>query len=338
MKSMKTERPGFDGARALMVIHLVLVLLIPFMFTQMGGCQGEEDTVPLNLGPAMSVAEIDKAIAEPLKDTSPLSIQLGEGFIFSETQELGVGGAFAVISDTSQTVIERTESASEILMTLIEHKQVYSNGNVQKTSTEIPLRIDKAPAVPAALTTDISQAAALMFGPVSELPSLDRMIASPAVDRQPTASAAASKKLRPEVESLFRERSPRALIAAIHARSLKAAGLSSDTVATLSDSVTYHGLKTSMLFEAPPELVKKRPNCAGLPDCKLRVYRIEFDMVFWDKGKPDRVHWALAMSPDAPYLAGLLNKCVTGLAPIGGNQGEILVKQCMPVIDFRFTN
>lgn len=331
----KSTREGFDGARALMIIHLVLVLLIPFLFTQMGGCQGQEDTVPLNLGPAISAEEVDKAIGEPLKDATPLSIQLGEGFIYSETQELGVGGAYAIISDTSQTVIERTESATEILMTLIEHKQVYSNGNVQKTSTEIPLRIDKTAAAVSSKSGPSGDAALLMFGPGRELPSIERMAASAPEERsKPTATAA---KFRPEIESLFRERSPHALLSALRTRVVRASA-HSGAVSTMSDSVTYHGLKKYLTVEAPPELVRKRENCAGLTDCKLRVYNIEFDMVFWDKGKPDRVHWNLAMSPDAPYLAGLLNKCVTGLAPLGGNQGEILVKQCMPVVDFRFTN
>jgi hypothetical protein len=336
VKILKTKRARFDGARALMIIHLVLVLLIPFMFTQMGGCQGEEDMVPLNLGPEISAEEIDKAIGEPLKDATPLSIKLGEGFIYSETQELGVGGAFAVISDTSQTVIERTESSTEILMTLIEHKQVYSNGNVQKTSTEIPLRIDKTAAVnqasaSSASASPLADSTLLMFGPRRELPSFNRMTAA-------AASLPSMAKFRPEIESVFRERSPHALLAALRSRGLKAQNATGETVSTRAESVTYHGLKAYMTVEAPPELVRKRENCAGLPDCKLRVYNIEFDMVFWDKGKPDRVHWNLAMSPDAPYLAGLLNKCVTGLAPLGGNQGEILVKQCMPVVDFRFTN
>jgi hypothetical protein len=349
VKSLKSKRAGFDGARALMIIHLVLVLLIPFMFTQMGGCQGEEDMVPLNLGPAISAEEIDKAIGEPLKDATPLSIKLGEGFIYSETQELGVGGAYAVISDTSQTVIERTESSTEILMTLIEHKQVYSNGNVQKTSTEIPLRIDKSAAINTATAnylsdSNFSDSTLLMFGPPRELPALDRMTASETsaskLSLATTADAPISStaKFRPEIESVFRERSPHALLLALRSRVLKSQNATGESVSTMAESVTYHGLKTYMRLEAPPELVRKRENCAGLPDCKLRVYNIEFDMVFWDKGKPDRVHWNLAMSPDAPYLAGLLNKCVTGLAPLGGRQGEILVKQCMPVVDFRFTN
>ena len=263
LKMLKTSRGGFDGARALMIIHLVLVLLIPFLFTQMGGCQGQEDTVPLNLGPAISAEEIDKAIGEPLKDATPLSIQLGEGFIYSETQELGVGGAYAVISDTSQTVIERTESATEILMTLIEHKQVYSNGNVQKTSTEIPLRIDKTAALQASNVEPEADATLLMFGPGRELPSLERMVA----EATPTTSVNSSgAKLRPEIQSLFRERSPHALLSALRARILKAQSTNGEAVSTMAETVTYHGLKTSMTIEAPPELVQKRENCAGLPD------------------------------------------------------------------------
>lgn len=299
-----------------MMIHLVLVLLIPFLFTQMGGCQGEKETVPLNLGPEVDPAAIDAAIAAPLQSTTPLSIKLGEGFVVSETQELGgIAGSYAVLSDTSQTVIERTETSSEILMTIIEHKQTYSNGNVQKTSTEIPVRIEK------------TGTEALLFGPESVLPRMDsgQMATSPL------------PSFRKEIQDLLKSNSPQILLSQLrkHTEQMKLG-----EVATLSGTtkVTYHGLKSKVALEAPPTMVQKRENCAGLPNCQLQVHRISFDMVFWENGRPDRVHWEFALSPEAPYLASVLDKCVTGLVALGGNQGEILVRQCMPVIDFRFTN
>lgn len=307
-----------------MVIHLVLVLLIPFLFTQMGGCQGEKETVPLNLGPEVDPATIDAAIAAPLQSTTPLSIKLGEGFVVSETQELGgIAGSYAVLSDTSQTVIERTETSSEVLMTIIEHKQTYSNGNVQKTSTEIPVRIEKIG------TT------ALLFGPESVLPRMGTATENQQASEQ--ISRSFLPKFRKEVEDLLKTNSPQILQSLLRKHSEQTKPVE---VTTLSGTtkVTYHGLKSKVALEAPPMMVQKRENCAGLPNCQLQVHRISFDMVFWENGRPDRVHWEFALSPEAPYLASVLDKCVTGLVSLGGNQGEILVRQCIPVIDFRFTN
>lgn len=319
MKLIKMNRAKkFDGVRALMIIHLVLVLLLPFMFTQMGGCQGEKDTLPLNLGPEVTATALDDAITKPLATTNPTSIQLGEAFVVSETQELGAGTSYAVLSDTVQSVIERTENTAEILLTVIETKQKYVNGDVQKTSTEIPYRIEKAPPP----------------SPVSVVAKADA----------PTPIDATSK-LRPEVLEMLHERTPLGVLSVIRKReiaSVAAKDAAKDVadaqsgVQTLSDRVTYHGLKVSVGKESPPELVQKAPNCLGIPDCKLTVHRVSFDMVFWKADKPDRVHWDLVMSPDAPYLAAMLNKCVTGLAKLGGNQGDILVRQCLPVVNFRY--
>jgi hypothetical protein len=307
--------------RSLMMIHIVLVLLIPFLFTQMGGCQAEKETLPLNLGPEIDPSAIDAALATPLKSTTPLAIKLGEGFVLSETQELGgVSGSYNVISDRSQTVVERSETATEILMTIIEHKQTYSNGKVQKTSTEIPVRVEKTAQV------------ALMLGPESALPRLDESEASNTGTNNPQ-----SIRFREEIRELLSSRSPQILRSLLQARSDQN---DSTDVTTLSEKtkVTYHGLKSSVTFEPPPALVQKRENCAGLSNCRLQVHRISFDMVFWENGQPDRVHWEFKLSPDAPYLASVLDKCVTGLVALGGNQGEVLVRQCMPVVDFRFTN
>lgn len=288
----------FNGSRALMVVHLVLVLLLPFMLTQMSGCQGDKEVLPLNLGPEVTAEAIDEAVGEPLADTDPASIALGEAYVVSETQELGGGAAFAVLSDTSQTVIEREETASEILFTVVEHKQRYINGEVQKTSTEIPFRIEKANAI------------------------LNRTSAE--------VESTAMYTLRSEVQSMLRARTSRELLQSL--RDSKA----TLTTAASNVRVTYHGLKVSVVKQAPPALVQQQPNCLGIPNCQITVHHVSFDMVFWEDGKPDRVHWDLKMSPEVPYLAGMLDKCVTGLATLSGDQGNILVKQCLPVVFFRY--
>lgn len=309
MKNSRTSK--FDGVRAVMILQLVIILLVPFLFTQMGGCQGEKETYPVNLGPEAKAEDLDAALSAPLAGTDPTSIKLGEGYVVSATQELGAGAAFTVLADTSQTVIERTENAQEILLTVIEHKQTYLNGKVQKTSTEIPYRIEK----PTAASSGAS------------LTTPDKPEGS-----DPTA------KFRPEVQQMLRERSPTALISSIRSRMVANEAMQAQSgISPSAAHVTYNGLKVSVAKESPPPAVQQADNCMGIPDCKITVHRVSFDMVFWDdNGQPDRVHWDLAMSPEVPFLASMLNKCVTGLASLSGSQGNILVKQCLPVVFFRY--
>lgn len=147
-----------------------------------------------------------------------------------------------------------------------------------------------------------------------------------------------SLKMRPIVTDVLRDPSPEALVRAVRTLSSE----NGDTTVNASagdgtnERVTYHNLKTSVKYEKPPALVASQPNCLGIPNCEIKVHRVEFDMVFWEAGQPDRVHWEMAMSPDAPYLAAILDKCVTGLAGIGTGQSKILVKQCKPVLNFRY--
>lgn len=306
---MKISPPAkFDSVRALVVIHLLLALMLPFLFTQFGGCQGQDYIQPVELGPEVSATELDDALSKPLAGTTPTSIQLGEAYVISETQAIADGSAGMVLSDTAQSVIERTENANEILLTVIENKQIYVNGEVRKTTTEIPIRIEKAPPE----TGPAAMAEKLMFGPVEN----DHSAESP---------------LRSEVVQLLRDRSPEALLG-----KLRAAAASKGDVSTADSSVTYHGLKVAVAMEPPPPLVAQQAGCQGIPNCRIEVHRVSFDMVFWDGGRPDRVHWDLVMSPQVPYLASILNKCITGLAGTGENQPKILIKQCIPVVNFRY--
>ena len=307
------RQKSFNGVRAFMLIQLVLVLLLPFLFTQTGGCQGQDDTLPLNLGTEVTAKQLDEAISKPLDGTTPESIKLGEAFVVSETQELGAGAAFAIISDTAQSVIERRESATEILLTVIESKQKYTNGEVQKTSTEIPYRIEKA-AKPA-----------VAVSPKDEVPA------------QVPALGTSPENFRPEVEAMLRDVAPLAFVNAIRQReSAKVAMEVKSGVETFAERVTYHGLKVVISKDSPPLAVQQAPNCLGIPNCKITVHHVNFDMVFWKGDKPERIHWELAMSPETPYLAAMVNKCVSGLSKLADNQGDILVRQCLSVINFRY--
>lgn len=316
MKIIRQKK--FNGVRALMLIQLVLVLLLPFLFTQTGGCQGQDDTLPLNLGAEVSPRQLDAAISKPLEKSDPVSIKLGEAFVVSETQELGAGAAFAIVSDTAQSVIERIENTAEIFLTVIETKQKYINGDVQKSSTEIPYRIEKAAKPASPVTTNATPNATDNVG---------------------------AANFRPEVESMLRNVAPMSFLNAIREREARQndqknapqnAINAKNGVDIFAEKVTYHGLKVVVSQDNPPPAVQQARSCLGIPNCKITVHHIDFDMVFWHGDKPERVHWELALSPDAPYLAAMMNKCVSGLAKLADNQGDILVRQCLPVINFRY--
>ncbi|MDX9731132.1 MAG: hypothetical protein RBT63_05120 [Bdellovibrionales bacterium] len=319
---------GFNRTRAFMVIHVVLVLLLPFLFTQMGGCMGEKELVPMKLGPEASADDIDNALFAPLAHLDPTTIQPGEAFVFSETQELGLGIGHTVLSDTSQTVVDRQEDASYILLTVVEHFQKYEKGEVLKKSTEIPVLIEKAQ------------------------PASDSTLRYAGKTEPQTEGERKITSLPPFVEKIFRgqlrsqsvgnDHKPLLFKAASDTENLSAQDNAQDSaeVRAFEQDITrisYHGLTVNVTNEPPPELVQRQPNCMDIPNCRIEVHHVNFDMVLWRGEKPERIHWSFALSPDAPFLASTMNKCVTSLASLGGNQGEILVKQCLPVINFRYS-
>jgi hypothetical protein len=100
--------------------------------------------------------------------------------------------------------------------------------------------------------------------------------------------------------------------------------------------VSYHHLNVVKNLELPPNTTEGSPGCAGLIDCKINVHRISFDQVTWNNGTPVPVHFEFVMSPDAPFMAQILDKCVTMIVSISGSNSKTLVRQCKPVVSFRF--
>lgn len=100
-------------------------------------------------------------------------------------------------------------------------------------------------------------------------------------------------------------------------------------------TMTYHNLQTSMALETPPGDVGTSPDChLHFPDCKVRVYTIKFDMIFWEGGKGDKLIREYKLSPDVPYLGAVLSECLTGLVPV--ENSRIFVKECTQTKNFRF--
>jgi len=98
---------------------------------------------------------------------------------------------------------------------------------------------------------------------------------------------------------------------------------------------TYHNLIVEAGTEPPPPAVQKRENCGGVENCLLPVTRLQFDQADWySDGTYDVFRQSLLLSNKAPYLAAILDRCISGSVPVDGR--HYYVRDCEFVTDFKF--
>lgn len=106
-------------------------------------------------------------------------------------------------------------------------------------------------------------------------------------------------------------------------------------VSSESGGVTYHNLKTSVGFEAPPAAVASSADCATyFPNCRIKVYTVSFDIVIREGGRLDILKREYRLSPQVPYLSAVLTECLAGVVPL--ENSRIFVKECTEAKNFRF--
>jgi hypothetical protein len=104
-----------------------------------------------------------------------------------------------------------------------------------------------------------------------------------------------------------------------------------------SGEVTIHNLKKTMTLDTPPSAIASKPDCSQIyPNCKIRVYTIEFDLVIWKDGKGENIHQEYKISPDTPLLGMILSECQSGILP--WNNQNLYVKQCTVANNFIYGN
>lgn len=301
-------------------LKLALVGLLPFLLSEFNGCKLDDHIKPLDLGPEVSADAVAEAVSAPTAKLDPLNMKVGEFFVYSDTQEIPFSGSVSVSADTSQTLIEKTETVvdpqnSVVAMTIIQHKQSYQNGQVLKTATEIPIKYQKKTTASSKFTEEI--------GPVQS---------------SPETSSVTVPQVRTEAADLFGSSTPNEFY-----KQLRALGVAKKTagmVQAAADRITFHKLAVTNEVIPAPTLVAQSSQCQGLVGCKIHVTKVEFDMVFWAGDSPDRIHWEMLLSSEVPYLASLLNKCMTGQVTVPSTTGRapttLLLRQCQPVVNFKF--
>ncbi len=106
-------------------------------------------------------------------------------------------------------------------------------------------------------------------------------------------------------------------------------------VSSNESGVTYHNLKSSVSYEAPPAAVAASPDCSTyFPNCQIKVYNVAFDIVIRSGDKVDILKREYKLSPQVPYLSAVLSECLAGVVPL--ESSRIFVKECTSSMNFKF--
>ena len=110
-----------------------------------------------------------------------------------------------------------------------------------------------------------------------------------------------------------------------------------ETLGYDSCEIECANLRTTQETQALPDLIKEQPNCGGFANCSYQVKKVAFDWtISLKKGasvEKQRVNYAVAMSPDMPFLARLTEYCFRQLYPVQ-NQ-KVLVTTCTKLKNFK---
>lgn len=98
---------------------------------------------------------------------------------------------------------------------------------------------------------------------------------------------------------------------------------------------TFHGLRVSELTRPAPEHVQERENCGGLPNCEMRITRINYEMALWYSDVDyDKIMSEVEISTDVPFLGTVISDCSTQQQFI--DDRDYVIRTCKKLRDFLF--
>lgn len=100
-------------------------------------------------------------------------------------------------------------------------------------------------------------------------------------------------------------------------------------------STTYHDLVVTQESIDPPDIVKARPECGGVPGCKLKVTKIQYDQIDrYEDGKFDKIRYNYTLSADTPYFGRIIENCQATELPYEGRL--YFLRVCQSLLDFLY--
>ncbi|WP_413583456.1 hypothetical protein [Bdellovibrio sp. HCB288] len=89
-----------------------------------------------------------------------------------------------------------------------------------------------------------------------------------------------------------------------------------------------------------PDLIKKQPNCGGIPNCELNVKKVTFDWSILMKTgtatEKQKVTYSISVTQDLPFFGRVLDYCNRGLVQIP-DSSKVLVTVCNRLTNFQRT-
>ena len=100
---------------------------------------------------------------------------------------------------------------------------------------------------------------------------------------------------------------------------------------------TYHDLTVKQMRMAPPATVSSRSDCGGVPNCELRVTRVNYDKAEWTSETDfQKMSYEYDISIDPPYSGLIVRECVA--TQIKVEKRKYFVRNCMNMQDFIYGN
>lgn len=280
---------------------------------------------PVDYGPPQDPKEITSEVANLVRDSDPSQTKVGAFGRFLTVDYIGGGTLVSIAANTSQEVISRTVNGDVLNMQILEKTAVYH------ANSTTPEKMSRVFQFNWSLPTPTPTPAPAAVSEASALAAVSQMHATAAA----AAEAIAATDLAKGARALFSRLSDSRALAA-----------------GAEPKMSFHGLRAWEDSAPPPERVRSAPNCLGIPQCRLRLRHVVFDIVSWEIPQGNRVHLELVTSPDIPqtiglnmspiqdiwqYIPGLMKSCISYLVAIGNDsRSKTLITECREVVSFAF--
>lgn len=101
-----------------------------------------------------------------------------------------------------------------------------------------------------------------------------------------------------------------------------------------------HRLTSNDIRLKVPTSQSSHHNCSDPNNCTISAKKIEFDLLkkfkVDQKGNPERSHYSMILSPEAPFMSRVLQLCSRGLTKFSNSNQPIVADVCYTVDNYSF--
>ncbi|MBX7230916.1 MAG: hypothetical protein K1X29_02420 [Bdellovibrionales bacterium] len=281
------------------VIHGILALLIPFFLIFLTGCVKPAAFSKTDLGKESSKEEVEFALAKAFYGVSPWRSQVKQQVVYDFNVRVESQENVNFISRLTQTLL-KVENSPDNSLTLVTENFSQNKEDLESCSGERTESSNKFPGTNLNLTS-----LTLDLHPI--------LLPPPEVNHWVYAHKKSTSKWFQLQKDLFTPQENRQ-----------------------PQRITYHNLQFEKKQFDPPLTVQQRPDCAGILNCKLNGSNTSFNQVLWYSDDEYEVNqWFLTVSPEAPYLSHILERCLSSFMKLSGRR--YYVRQCQFARDFTYS-